>query len=507
MFDYLRLRALFRKHPSEMSAIFHVPELTHEAFTKFSEDKIYYAFSLTNDDWAEWTALREKAKTLSKLHNLSFHKYLNENWGTGLLRNLTLKELRLLCNESETTWKELDEIQKNIEIIKINYPNGLSSYQETCSNCSDRELSKNISLIAELQERYNAYVTIEEFMEDQIILGNQFSSTKVKSLSESLRSRSLKWDYVTHDKFGHLLPVTIDLNVVYRLSFSPDRINEQSPELSKVYGYIAQLNTKKTTFTDAVYEESMTVIRELYKTEGDKLFIYLNSYGNYFDLYETYDYHYKTIKSKLSEYNINYGDLDSIDWKESNYSCIVVYNLFSSDQELYEQLSDILKKTSFPPKILFLSVMHQLTPAMLTRMINNYNKLLSDKKEQDKIDGYKAFIKSEFLKVNKSPFYSYLAITNTLIGNAVHADSIKPEWLEDHRKYIFKTANDNYEYSIDYGQTYHSLPFSGNVRDLDQIVDYTYRLFVEMGVMEIFMQKGEQAIQKMIQNECLLRGY
>lgn len=110
-----------------------------------------------------------------------------------------------------------------------------------------------------------------------------------------------------------------------------------------------------------------------------------------------------------------------------------------------------------------------------------------------------AFVKSLFLKVNKHSFYSYVAIPNTLIGEAVGSTSTKERWLTTPNKYFFKTnkSKDGFisgQYSVNGGTSYTDLTVNGNSRDINDVSRYTCLLFNKMGVMKEFESKGHYAI-------------
>ncbi len=111
-----------------------------------------------------------------------------------------------------------------------------------------------------------------------------------------------------------------------------------------------------------------------------------------------------------------------------------------------------------------------------------------------------AFIKSLFLKVNRHSFYSYLAITNTLIGEAGGSLSTKEKWLTNPRKYYFKIIKSkdgviSGQYSFDGGESYSDLSIKGNPRDINDVSRYTYLLFNKMGVLKEFEAKGRDAVE------------
>ena len=106
------------------------------------------------------------------------------------------------------------------------------------------------------------------------------------------------------------------------------------------------------------------------------------------------------------------------------------------------------------------------------------------------------------LKVNKHSYFSYTAITNTLIGRAGGANAIKKVWLDDPSKYHFKMEDSTGvmikgSYSLDNELNYIEFNMSGSKTSVDDVSKYTYKLFLEMGIWNQFKSKGEDAINRM----------
>ncbi len=90
---------------------------------------------------------------------------------------------------------------------------------------------------------------------------------------------------------------------------------------------------------------------------------------------------------------------------------------------------------------------------------------------------------------------------NYLIGEVDDARSVKPIWIDQPHKYLYRLANNSgilsCSYSIDGGANYISFPFRGNTRVLPEVAKYTYELFLKMELMNQFREKGEAAISKL----------
>lgn len=126
--------------------------------------------------------------------------------------------------------------------------------------------------------------------------------------------------------------------------------------------------------------------------------------------------------------------------------------------------------------------------------------------EKEDIEDIKQFIKDSILRVTKASRYSYLTIPNGIIGSAVGAENTKRTWLSNPDNYIFKTKKKpGYiagEYSLNGGDSFKDLSIKGDPFNIDDVTNFTYLLFNEMGVLDTFKRNGYLAISHM--NE---RGY
>ena len=111
-------------------------------------------------------------------------------------------------------------------------------------------------------------------------------------------------------------------------------------------------------------------------------------------------------------------------------------------------------------------------------------------------------VKEQYKRVIKHPFFSYMAITNSLIGEATGAPHIMPIWLKSHTQYIFKTKKSGSDkiggsYSVDGGATYTDLIIVGDPNSFDDQVKYATNLFYRMGIIDQFRKNGKNAIDEL----------
>jgi hypothetical protein len=128
---------------------------------------------------------------------------------------------------------------------------------------------------------------------------------------------------------------------------------------------------------------------------------------------------------------------------------------------------------------------------------------LEKKEKEPVLEDYmlqnRLFIKQQYERVIKHPFFSYMAITNSLIGEAQGASDIMPVWLTNHSTYKFRTKKNGSNkiagsYSIDGGKSYTDLIMTGDSASFDDQVSYATLLFYRMGVIDQFLKNGRKAI-------------
>ena len=116
------------------------------------------------------------------------------------------------------------------------------------------------------------------------------------------------------------------------------------------------------------------------------------------------------------------------------------------------------------------------------------------------------FIKSQFKRIEKNEFFRYIAITNNLIGTASMAKCVKPLWISNPQSFLFKNPDVKHLYhrfSTDGGLSFSDFPYDLSTDNFDNAVNYTYKLFTKMGLMSQFREKGKQAVDYMVNNDCL----
>jgi hypothetical protein len=194
---------------------------------------------------------------------------------------------------------------------------------------------------------------------------------------------------------------------------------------------------------------------------------------------------------------------------------VIIFDLITTNEQLFYNASLVVEHFSYAiPNLAYYSIIKQFdeneTKIILKQEMDKIKKTedekLSREQELEENNG-KAFVKDLFLKIDKHPFFSYMAITNTLIGEAEKSEQIGKVWLSTPEKFYIKSIENNNgsiscEYSDDFQKTFHKFETEGQ-DDLEGIVNFTYRLFVKMGVWQQFVDKGADAIDAMNRLHCL----
>jgi hypothetical protein len=185
-----------------------------------------------------------------------------------------------------------------------------------------------------------------------------------------------------------------------------------------------------------------------------------------------------------------------------NIGGVFVLDFITSNEELISNCKFIIEHfNKSVPLIGYYSMIKEYDEEELLSLAKGNERFLNS--EENDIE----FIKKCLLQVRKHSYFSYLAIPNTWIGEASHAELTKRKWLDNPAQYDFKTTDKegciSGKYSIDGGKNYKDIFVVGDKFDIDDIAQFTYILLKEMGVLPQFKENGHKAIEYMNTEECL----
>ena len=193
------------------------------------------------------------------------------------------------------------------------------------------------------------------------------------------------------------------------------------PEAPQYYG-------RTRYYYDHVYIKVFDIIRNIETISEDKpLVVFINN-CIYDWSKDTYDFHYRYLKSVLEQNQYTYTDIDNLYKlaKEQIFSCVMIIDFITTNKELSTNCNLILDYfKDNTPVIGYHSIIKEYSEKEILDLIEQEN---TDKdNEQNSIQ----YVKTLFLKVNKNDYFLYFAIINVLIGQANCSDEIKKTWLRN----------------------------------------------------------------------------
>lgn len=526
-----RVNSVIKSYPSFVKVLLNCETIPAQLeLSKEQRDKI---LSITDEEWKEWETISNKAVILAGKYPYTLFEFINELFPEYKERvnfkgkvnlfapvqkkvkmavaSLLLEELRKIDSDTETVWKEREELRLNATKIKQKYPEGYNAYCKINENNSpkDIELVKEKKRIAELQKLYDESKGYEGWEKKQ----EEFCSDFWQILKD-VRSQDGRYTYnisfkkPTRD--GTLTDSKFKVWQGFCESYSSYLLDKQTEEFKARYDRIPLFEKRTRYFYDRVYEQIFSMITKLKeKISGDLGVILINRCKrNWSEI--TYNYHYRHISELLAETEndvllFEFSDLPFIK-DNGNLGGIFILDFITTNEELKSNCKLIIEHfNKSVPLLGYYSMLKEFDEKELLKVAENHDGYL-DSEEKDV-----EFIKNCLLQVRKHSFFSYLAIPNTWIGEAGGAESTKRTWLDNPTKYQFVTNDeDGYisgSFSVDGGESYEDISIEGDSFDVDDTAKFTYHLLKKMGVLSQFKKNSQKAIQHMNRDGLLAHHY
>ena len=520
-----RVGSLLKEHPALVLILLNCEKLPPPS--SITLEQTAKILSLSDSEWEEWELLCKRVRSLAEKYphtmydfiNLFFPKYKDRvNYKKEIklftpipqkakvaVASLYLEELRQIDADSENVWKERDELRLYAGRIRQKYPEGYKTY---CLVHNDKSPIDSIVVndkkhIAELQKLYDDSKGYEGWENKQ----EEFSSDYWQILKD-VRSQDGRYTYnVSFNKptrKGMLVESKFKVWQGFCESFSSFLIDKQDENYKANFDKISAFEKRTRYFYDRVYDQIFEIISKFEeKVSGDLYVILINECKRNWPE-STYDYHYSHIREKIDESDIkrfNFSDLPLVN-DNGNIGGIFVLDFITSNEELMSNCKLIIEHfRKSVPLIGYYSLIKEYDEEELKELAKKHDGFLNS--EENDIE----FIKNSLLQIRKHPFFSYIAIPNTWIGEAGHSKETKDLWLDNPTEYNFKTKDDagfiSGEYSIDGGMSYEDISIEGNGFDVDETAKFTYILFKNMGVLSQFKKNGHKAIQYMNEHNIL----
>lgn len=495
--------------------------------------------SLSDKEWAEWENLARECIGMSRNYPNAFDELITGFWDKIQERkyfvknhrpdksrkenydvaidSLLLDEVRLITAEPKINLEKKEERHNSIQKIKLKYPRGYKAYCENSKDGSpaDFEIIRDIDYIIELQNNFEEHKAFRGWESRQ----KNFCITYRKILEE-LRPRDGKYTYeVPFQKMalsGLMKKSKFEIWQGYCDHYCSNLLDKQIASFRRNFELVSQFKDQSRFYKESVYDGIFGIICKIDSViDGDTLAVFVTRNNSNWSS-DTYDYHYRYLRNKLTSTEhpwCNIDELYDLEDKEQ-YQAVLIIDIITTNQELKNNSGLVIEsfKRSIPligyytlfkeydqEELLALPKFLKKEKPVKSKKVDTVSPAPVIYSEEEEI----SFIKTLLSQIEKHPFYSYVALPNTLIGNAGGAKRTKVRWLDDPEKYGFKTKSINGriagEYTVDYQRTWHDLIQLGNKNDLDDVAHYTYSLFKTMGLLEQFRKKGTYAVNYMNQ--------
>lgn len=498
----------------------------------FSPEEIASLQKLQLEEWKHWHSQVETAKVIAKSYPTVFIDFIHElfpkvsrrksvikqqsnrryNKVEVLIEGLKSEELSLVIAETEESWKERIATKAKVDSIKNSNKEGYDTYCEIKKTKQPTaiDILRDSKEIEELQKVYNQSTIYKDWENRQ-----KDFSTKYYEICKEHRECDGRFTYQVkfsyNDRYGKRIESDFKVWQGFVGSYSYECEDLQPSHMISTRNNLPEWKSKDRYYYNKVYDGIFQVIEKLSNMHNSKPLVVFVFSSRYEWDKDTYNYHYKYLRNQLQLNDYETIDMELITnvSKEKEYESVIIIDLITHNDDLKNNCKLLAEYfTKKQPNIAYYSLLKEYSKEEVKRF---YKKKVAEKKvviepapvpPPDTKDENIEFIKSQFQRVNKHSFFSYIAITNTLIGEAGNAEQVKAEWLDIPSKYHITTDDCNnsqigVHYSTDGKVTYTEYHVKGNSFSLDDVVEYTYNLFKLMGVLSQFRSKGSRAIDYM----------
>lgn len=513
-----RIRSLLESYPDFVLVLLDEEKLP--SATAMSKEQANKILSFSDCDWEEWKSLSVRCQNLANKYPKTLYDFINEHFPkhkerTSYKKNmarftpvpkiefavasLLLDELRKIDSDSESVWHQRDDQRQLADKIRQKFPEGYKTFFsiQKSSNPQYSEIVYAKRQIAELQKLYEESKGYEGWEKKQ----EDFCIT-FWNILDDVRPQDGRYPYwVSFNKpsfKGSLSESKFKVWQGFCNSFSSFLLDKQTDDFKTNYDRITSFKNRNRFFINQVYDNIFEIIEKIdSKLEGDLFVIFIDECKRKWRRI-SYDYHYKYIRELIDDSDIfrfNFSELPSVT-DNGNIGGVFVLDFITSNEELISNCKFIIEHfNKSVPLIGYYSMIKEYDEEELLSLAKGNERFLDS--EENDIE----FIKKCLLQVRKHSYFSYLAIPNTWIGEAAHAEATKSKWLDNPAQYDFKTTDKegciSGKYSIDGGKNYKVISVAGDIFDVDDIAQFTYRLLKGMNVLSQFKENGHKAIEYM----------
>lgn len=430
-----------------------------------------------------------------------------------LIECLQYDDVLKLSQISHDEWLKRKKTKSIADAIILSNPDAITELRKKDPTILDEDIIKNQRRIEQIQKRYYVASAFNDWCKKQ---------SEFCTIARNLRDEFAKnCGCYTYDiEFERPLSNGKSVSDMFKIwqifvsSISPFYLEYQPESSVTLYKELSEFKDKTRYYFNSVYENAIPYIEALAKDKS--IVVLFNNYTSYNWNIDTYNYHYNYLSSLLSKNSIDWIDVEKLNENldDFDYDIAFVFDFITVNSDLKYISKNIIESFSKKvPVIVWYSMIKEYDKQESFNICKDAINAEAEKRKEIEEKAKKEkeqlallrdktlaidYIKSQLLVVNKHPFFSYFAITNTLIGTAAHANSVKPLWLSNHDSIKVETIDKNdyiaIKYSLNGGSHWIKFERKGDVFNIDDVSIFTYELFKEMNVLPNFLSKGEIAI-------------
>ena len=515
---------VYENYYNHLSALFNTEKVPSKG--KITKKQRQTILSISREEWDEWDIIANSVQHFGEKYYEVFKEYLIQSYPGIMIRpsycmkekdfastkeiigafigTLTLEELRLVYNEKESNW-ELREKSRQLALKIISkYPNGYDTYKELKENIpiTSYDVIRDKKSIKEYQVLYENNKSYEGFEKHQDDFCNHYYT-----FCKNHRKNDGRFCYYVNfkkpTKTGTLIDCKFKIWQGFSDSFSRYHLEIQNHTFLETFKTeLQEFKEKSRFFIDQVYDGIFNIIQDVRQYSGDKIIVVFVNSGNYNWTKSSYDFQYKYLKQVLRDHDFYYCDYENFQKFEYLNDCkaIILIDFISSNLEMINRcklIEELMDRSA--PVIGYYSLIKEYDESEIKEIF---------KESIAKSDDI-SYIKELFEKVNKNAFFSYTAIINTLLGEAIGADKTKQIWLYEPKKYSLKFSSTMkssvivVDFSTDGGISYTEKEYEGDSLSLDAVCEMCYDLLSIMGILSDFKLNGAKAIDFINESEFL----
>ncbi len=522
---YSFLSSIKKRYARQAEILLNYGPITTE--TKLNKEQRKKILAMPIKEWQVWQEKVSKVKSIAKDYGLTFSIFLKDNFpgienrksykhphtrgilstNYALIDTLTIDELTLILADDVESWQKRVTINQQVEEIKKLNLEGLKTYYEVekVHDMKSNEIIRNRRRIEFYQSMFIRSKIYDGWIEKQSEYAEKFRKIYKESRSNDGRfTYQVPFSHI--DKYGNLVHSEYKVWQGFMNSYSYFCDELQPNHMLETKKNLPKIRTCFRSFLDDVHKSIYKIIEEINCLVNSKpLIVFVNS-SKYQWEQSAYDYQYRKLQSILVENSYDFVNIDSLSSikKDSEYSVVVLVDILTENDDLINNcrlIAEYFEREQ--PYVTYYTYLKEMSEDEVKRFFKKDSSIKeSPSKSQEQMD--LEFIKTLFEEISLNSHFSYLAITNTLIGTS---KATKEIWLNNPELYQFMTEDIigkvAGKYSIDSGVNFKSFIIDGDRFKLDDVVSFTYRLFDEMGVLQHFRDKGKLAIKHMNEKQYL----